>query len=85
MYFYALDIRLQKFSSRVIMIAMFFIVLVLQSSYTADLASIFFRNKMIGNYLTISEVKNEMGLTLYSFDEYVVNDLLKKADYKGTF
>lgn len=67
------------------MIAMFFIVLVLQSSYTADLASIFFRNKMIGNYLTISEVKNEMGLTLYSFDEYVVNDLLKKADYKGTF
>lgn len=94
-FFFTSDIRLQNFSARITFLCFWFIVLILISTYTADLTTILSTKKLETPIQNVDELQSDKSVQILTFSDFIkvtdqttneiVSGYLNKTEFKGEF
>ncbi|KAL4506591.1 hypothetical protein ABPG72_000162 [Tetrahymena utriculariae] len=80
--FFASSIRLQKFSSRIVFLGFWFVVIIVSATYVSNLTVLLAQNKNISQISSYQDIINSRDVKIYTFSDYV-GTYINPSIFKG--
>ncbi|EAR90882.2 ligand-gated ion channel protein (macronuclear) [Tetrahymena thermophila SB210] len=80
--FFASSIRLQKFSSRIVFLGFWFVVIIVSATYVSNLTVLLAQSKNISQISSFQDIINSADVKIYTFQEYV-GTYINPSIFKG--
>ncbi|KAL4459893.1 hypothetical protein ABPG74_003419 [Tetrahymena malaccensis] len=80
--FFASSIRLQKFSSRIVFLGFWFVVIIVSATYVSNLTVLLAQNKNTSQISSFQDIINSSDIKIYTFTDYV-GTYINPAIFKG--